>query len=406
MKKINLLLPLFFSLLMFNSYGQLNPDATGKCNGDPVFQVYAVKFGGGAPGQSIFSNMYSNAYGNQNGLDFVTSSSYCMRMTSPYGYISVGTYATPTTKLSFGPYSGYNGVSDIGNMRLSIFDVKDAMRYGIGYYEESGPSFPVYRRIFAFYANPQGRFSFFDNYSTSSWERTNGTGYEFVSFNAENRSVGICNTAPASKLHVQLGNIQITNSPALTGLRTAKAGLTLGSFGTGVAPLTDYSWIQSSSGPLLLNPLSGNTLAGAQTNNYVAIGIQQASIPAGAPNGYNLLVGGKILCEELKIKLNSGGTWYDYVLKPDYKLMALDSLELYISQNSHLPDVPSEAEVKENGIMAGEMSGILLKKIEELTLYMIEQNKNITVQETEIELLKKQNELLMQQLQLLVEKNK
>ena len=78
----------------------------------------------------------------------------------------------------------------------------------------------------------------------------------------------------------------------------------------------------------------------------VAIGIEKANIPNSTPvpGGYNLLVGGKIMCEELKIKLITG--WYDHVFESDYKLMSVDSLQSYITQNNHLPDVPSAAEVK------------------------------------------------------------
>ena len=226
--------------------------------------------------------------------------------------------------------------------------------------------------------------------------------------------IGIGTNNPSSLLHIQNGNFQITNSGALTGLANAKTGLSFGSNVTSMAAPTDYSWIQSSNGPLLLNPLSTTTLT-TQANNYVAIGYS-ANTSTTPGLGYNLLVAGKIMCEELKIKIKSGSSWPDYVFSADYKLMSVDSLQRFIIQNNHLPDVPSASEVEENGIMAGEMSGILLKKIEELTLYMIEQNKNMAVQNTQnemqaqaisnqqeqIELLKKQNELLMQQLQLLV----
>lgn len=203
--------------------------------------------------------------------------------------------------------------------------------------------------------------------------------------------------------------VQVTNSG---GPQAGKTGVTVGAVGnTTAVPTTDYSWIQSSSGPLLLNPLSGNSPTGVQTNNYVAIGIPRANIPfpANVPQGYNLLVGGKVMCEELKIKLIAG--WYDHVFNEEYQLMTLDSLQCYITEYNHLPDVPSAAEVAENGIMAGEMTGILLKKIEELTLYMIEQNKQnveqseaMSTQQKQIQLLKEQNELLMQQLQLLISK--
>ncbi|OGU38943.1 MAG: hypothetical protein A2X61_04475 [Ignavibacteria bacterium GWB2_35_12] len=65
------------------------------------------------------------------------------------------------------------------------------------------------------------------------------------------------------------------------------------------------------------------------------------------------------------------------ISKDEYQLSTLDELENYIKQNKHLPDIPSATEVEANGIQLGEMQGKLLKKIEELTLYVIELKKEI-----------------------------
>jgi hypothetical protein len=64
--------------------------------------------------------------------------------------------------------------------------------------------------------------------------------------------------------------------------------------------------------------------------------------------------------------------WSDYVFNDDYKLRSLSSLESFIKQNKHLPEVPSAKEVEEKGISVGDNQALLLKKIEELTLYVIE----------------------------------
>ncbi len=77
--------------------------------------------------------------------------------------------------------------------------------------------------------------------------------------------------------------------------------------------------------------------------------------------------------------------WYDDVLKQGYSLRTLDEIEEFVNKNQHLPDVPSEAEVLKNGINLGEMEGVLLKKIEELTLYIIEQSKQLKSQNARIE---------------------
>jgi hypothetical protein len=90
---------------------------------------------------------------------------------------------------------------------------------------------------------------------------------------------------------------------------------------------------------------------------------------------YKLYVGGKILCEELTVKLQQD--WPDFVFKNDYKRMPLNELSLYIEQNGHLPNVPTAEEVSENGVNVGEMNAILLQKVEELTLEIIELNKKV-----------------------------
>jgi hypothetical protein len=88
----------------------------------------------------------------------------------------------------------------------------------------------------------------------------------------------------------------------------------------------------------------------------------------------NLRVNGKIDANEVEVSLNH---WNDYVFHDDYKLMPLSELESFVNANKHLPEIPSEKEVIENGINIGEMNALLLKKIEELTLYVIELKKQL-----------------------------
>ena len=100
---------------------------------------------------------------------------------------------------------------------------------------------------------------------------------------------------------------------------------------------------------------------------------------------YKLAVEGTIGAREVKITTDA---WADFVFEDDYNLMSLKELESFIQENKHLPEIPTTAEVKENGIPVGEMNSKLLQKIEELTLYIIklnEENENI---KKEIEKLK------------------
>lgn len=88
-----------------------------------------------------------------------------------------------------------------------------------------------------------------------------------------------------------------------------------------------------------------------------------------------LAVNGVVRATELKVMGDINLP--DYVFEDDYKLISLPEVEKYITKNKHLPEVPSAKEVAENGLELGMMSATLLKKIEELTLYMIEQQKEI-----------------------------
>jgi len=76
--------------------------------------------------------------------------------------------------------------------------------------------------------------------------------------------------------------------------------------------------------------------------------------------------------------------WSDYVFNPEYKLKSLSEIDSYIKENRHLPDVPTANEVIEHGIDVAQMNAILLKKVEELTLLMINQNKTIGLLENKI----------------------
>lgn len=92
--------------------------------------------------------------------------------------------------------------------------------------------------------------------------------------------------------------------------------------------------------------------------------------------------------KEIKIQL---GEFPDYVFEKDYNLPSLKEVESHINENGHLPNIPSAAEVDKNGIGVGELQIKLLEKVEELTLYILEQQKQIEQQQKEIEILKSQS---------------
>ena len=105
------------------------------------------------------------------------------------------------------------------------------------------------------------------------------------------------------------------------------------------------------------------------------------------PEGYMLAVDGKVIAKEIRVQADP---WPDYVFKNDYSLPALPELESQIRAAGHLPGIPSAEEVNAEGIELGDMNRRLLEKVEELTLYLIEQDKQIRALQEDVRELKRQ----------------
>jgi hypothetical protein len=106
----------------------------------------------------------------------------------------------------------------------------------------------------------------------------------------------------------------------------------------------------------------------------VQIGAEQVS--SGPHANYKLSVDGKLVAREMVVTTDED-YWSDFVFEKDYFLRPLSEVERFIALNRHLPDVPSGKEVLKNGQDLGRMDAILLRKIEELTLYVIELEKRL-----------------------------
>lgn len=107
-------------------------------------------------------------------------------------------------------------------------------------------------------------------------------------------------------------------------------------------------------------------------------------------DGYKLYVEQGILTEKVKVAVKGSADWFDHVFKKDYPLMPLSELEQFIQKNEHLPDVPTTNEVVTNGLDLGKMNALLLKKVEELTLYLIQLNKELEETKKELKKLKEE----------------
>ena len=108
-----------------------------------------------------------------------------------------------------------------------------------------------------------------------------------------------------------------------------------------------------------------------------------------------LEVNGTIRTKRVKVEATG---WPDYVFSENYELRTLDELEQYIQQHQHLPEIPSAQETENNGQDLGEIQSVLLKKIEELTIYLIQENKHNKAQEKRLRVLEEENNQLKKQL--------
>jgi hypothetical protein len=116
------------------------------------------------------------------------------------------------------------------------------------------------------------------------------------------------------------------------------------------------------------------------------------AIGATDPQGYKLAVAGNAIAESMTVKLQAN--WPDVVFKRDYALMPLSEVKTYIDKNQHLPEIPAAAEIEKDGVNLGEMNRLLVKKVEELTLYLIEKDKKDKDQQDAIKQLQTKNQLL------------
>jgi len=128
--------------------------------------------------------------------------------------------------------------------------------------------------------------------------------------------------------------------------------------------------------------------------NNGGVGINTWTIPA----GYELAVDGKIIATEIKVRPSN--YWPDYVFKTGYKLQSLEEVENYIDTNGHLPNIPKAEIIEKEGYHVGEMDIKLLEKIEELTIYAIDADKEIKHQQQQIDDLTQ----LVQELQKMINK--
>jgi uncharacterized coiled-coil protein SlyX len=132
-----------------------------------------------------------------------------------------------------------------------------------------------------------------------------------------------------------------------------------------------------------------------ETTPFILYASGNVGVGTISDGNYKLAVKGGIHAQSVQIDMSG---WSDYVFSTTYKLRPLAYLKAYIDNNHHLPDMPSEEDVKNKGVDLGEMVKLQTKKIEELTLYLIEKDKQMSNQQKEISELKEKLDTILESL--------
>jgi hypothetical protein len=212
-------------------------------------------------------------------------------------------------------------------------------------------------------------------YSTANLSlQTNGT--TRLTILNSNGNVGIGKTNPSAKLHVVgstklIGNVTSTATKWIINNNSAQnATIWISNPYSGPSSRGHYYFKAYDYWGAYLHFQgtgdNGNEKLHVTFDGNVGIGID-------APTA-KLHVDGNIISEEVKVEVVNGP---DYVFEPNYDLRTLEETQQYITENKHLPEIPSAVEMENDGVELGEMNMLLLKKIEELTLHLIEKDRQI-----------------------------
>jgi hypothetical protein len=219
------------------------------------------------------------------------------------------------------------------------------------------------------------------------------TGLTRMTIDGETGNVGIGTTNPTQKLEIFDTNptLKITQNPNIEGggtLHITAAGINSSNNSASLNLHNSGIWSQTGSKSIYFGYADkSQTNVVFHQNGGVGIGTTDFSQDTNS----KLLVDGKILCEEVEVIAD---VVPDYVfqkyytgtspLKENYIMPTLEEVEAFTKENHHLPEVPSAAKIKEDGLQLKDMTTILLQKVEELTLYTIEQEKRIKVLEAKL----------------------
>ena len=336
---------------------------------------YAIERENGAKSlHGITSNTHDAFLSSSGNLKFLTNFNGTNYNTAMFvnkeGNVGIGT-SSPTEKLE---------VKE-GDIRIYGENTSRYIRFGEVNYQGAFINYDGTRNVLNIGVNNVNTADTNNDYNAISIVRSGG-------------NVGIGTTSPSEKLEVKDGNIRIEGLNTSRYIRFGEENY-LGAF-------INYDGTTN-----VLNIGVNNVNAAEASNDYNAISIIRSSGKVGigttTTGSHKLAVEGSIGAREIKVEATG---WSDFVFYDDYQLPTLKEVENHIKEKGHLKDIPSAKEVEKNGFFLGEMDAKLLQKIEELTLYTIEQDKNLKAQKEEIEELKKQNSKIQELVKKLIEEKK
>lgn len=300
-------------------------------------------------------------------------------------YSAAANGQTPANLNQFGlAYSSGDAFSFMGNT---------VSHYGLGWYNEPPTPAP---------------FAYFSGYAGLRFF-TEGQSRMFLD---KNGNLGLGTSNNLSRLHITGGDESITlgdyNSPNITkgiyfpGFRDVIPNY----FGASIESTPD--WICCGGFPAATG-YPGIRNMGLNFNVHGNVDVADSKLTAMAINSNGnigigtvsprekLSVNGNIRSREIKVEMEN---WPDYVFEEGYDVGTLEGLESYIKTNKHLPEMPSAKEIEANGLGVGEMIKLQQKKIEELTLHLIEKDKQLNAQGGQVrkleEKLAKQDKILQE----------
>ena len=307
--------------------------------------------------------------------------------TNPQASLSVKGSTLPGSQ-----WSGYTSSLQVGELLIQDYNTTPQVAINQNaYYDGISSKYILNGYASGMYMGANGTIGFSVFNSGTSGAALSGTGTAMSI--ANNGNIGVGTTTPGAYGHGGTNKaLEIHNGGSTTNAQShvmlsTGATTNVGSIGSiswavpntsGSQKIAAYvgSGLESSAASNITSNLTFATNSGGTIGEKMRI-TSEGNVAIGTtdPKGYKLAVNGSAIATSMKVKLN--GLWPDFVFLKNYKLPTLKEVKIYIDKNQHLPDMPSADEVQAKGLDLGEMNRLMLKKVEELTLYLIQKDEQL-----------------------------